>query len=100
MSRRSGTFTMFYGPQVRELLEEKKRELQRAIDLISENEILNANEMEYVDNLAQKYATENPVIDFDKVFTSRYERLIPSEQFPPDIFTKPGKRQERFVRVV
>jgi len=82
---------MFDGMQVREVLEGQKREIKSAIEQASDNEILNRDEAEYADELFQDHTFECPVINFERVYVSDSEELFPSEQFPPDFFTRPGK---------
>src|ERR1700694_4653405 len=91
MLRRSGKFSMFDGIQVRDFLEDQKRQIQRAIEQIPDDEIINGDQAEYIDELVQDNTFECPVIDFEGVYASDFEELIPSEQFPPDFFTRPGK---------
>lgn len=82
---------MFDGMQVRDLLEAQKRDIKSAIEQSSDDEILNRDEAEYLDELFQDHTFECPVINFEGVYVSDSEELIPSEQFPPDFVTRPGK---------
>jgi hypothetical protein len=98
MVRISGSLSMFDGMQVRDLLEAQKRDIKSAIEQSSDEEILNhRDEAEYLDELFQDHTFECPVINFEGVYVSDSEELIPSEQFPPDFVTRPGKSYSAHV---
>jgi len=99
MTRRSNEFNMFYGTQVRDFLEDHRRKIRTEIEQAPEQYLLDVDETEYVNYLTQKYAIERPVIDFEGVFVNDYEKSIPSEQFPPAFFTRPGKSYPKQVVV-
>lgn len=84
-------FSMFNGAQVRDLLEAQKRDIQKAIDQSLDEEIFHRDEEDLVDEIFQDYVYECPVINFDGMYVTSSEQAVPSEHFPPDIFTLPGK---------
>lgn len=75
-------FNILYGDELRGLLIKNDEKIKSHIEQETESYILNVNENEYKKYLIDKYTVDIPILDFENVTVSKYERNIPAEQFP------------------
>ncbi len=91
MFRASKSFSMFMGDQVNDFLAQKRKALQSTIEHIKAEDFLELDEMDLINDLVDKFKVDAPVIDFENISVSSYEKQIPAEHFPQGIYVRQGK---------
>ncbi len=71
--------------------------LRKEVRAENKNELLNANEAEYINYLVSKYQVAPVEFKLDDKYVSSREENIPSEMFPQDFFSRPGNSYSRTV---
>ena len=82
MYRASQSFTIFMGDQVNDYLAQKRIALQNTIEHIKAEDFLELDETDLINDLVEKFKVDAPVIDFENITVSSYEKEILAEQFP------------------
>jgi hypothetical protein len=82
---------MFMGEQVNDFLAQKRKALQNTIEHIKAEDFLKLDEMDLINDLVDKFKVDAPVIDFENISVSSYEKQIPAEHFPQGIYVHQGK---------
>src|SRR5260370_5585898 len=91
MFRASKSLSMFMGDQVNDFLAKKRKALQSTIEHIKAEDFLELDEMDLINDLVDKFKVDAPVIDFENISVSNYEKQIPAEHFPQGIYVRQGK---------
>lgn len=91
MYRASQSFTIFMGDQVNDYLAQKRIALQNTIEHIKAEDFLELDETDLINDLVEKFKVDAPVIDFENITVSSYEKEILAEQFPQTFYVRPGK---------
>jgi len=71
--------------------------MRREIDAEPKNRLLNVNEAEYLNYLVQKYSIDPLVFQWDDMFVTDKEVMIPAEQFPRTFEVLDGKSYPKQV---
>ena len=71
--------------------------IKRTVESETEDYILNVNETEYVNHLANQYSMDLPDIRFDDVYADSYEEEIPAEYFPRFFHVYEGKKYKKEI---
>ena len=71
--------------------------IKRIVESETEDYILNVNETEYINHLAEQYSMNIPEIMFDDVYADSYEDDIPAEYFPMSFHVYEGKKYKKEV---
>jgi len=71
--------------------------IKKTVESESEDYILNVNETEYVNHLANQYSMDLPDIKFDDVYADSYEEDIPAEYFPRSFHVYEGKKYKKEI---
>jgi hypothetical protein len=82
MPKRRKTFNAFGEIELRRCFEKNDQDICSQIERESEDYILNVNEIEYVNHLISEFSISPPVIDFENVSVTSYEKQISAEDFP------------------
>ncbi len=91
------TFKVFRERSLSSYLDGLNNHIQSLIDGKSEDYILNVNETEYTNSLVDEYTVSPLNIDFENMFISDYEKQIPAEHLPRDIYVQKGKSYPRLA---
>lgn len=78
-------------------LDAHRTALRNEIRSENKNKLLNVNEADYIDYLAEKYSIDEIEIYSDRVTVSAAEELIPAEYFPHDFHVYQGKSYPKQV---
>jgi hypothetical protein len=87
------------GEQVIEFLAQKKKALLNTVEHIKAEDFLEIDEKDLVNSLVDKFKVEAPIIDFESVWVSNYEKYIPAELFHPSFNVHQGKSYPKQVAV-
>ena len=73
---------IFAEGDLRGFLDQRRQQMKQEVHGQSDNYLLNANETQYVEYLADKYTLDPLVIRWDELSASDREEMIPAEHFP------------------
>src|SRR5262245_5552928 len=79
---RRGIVRVFAEGSLREYLHRRVQDLEAEVRAASSNYLLNTNETQYIEYLANRYKVEPVTIDFGDVSVSTREELIRADEFP------------------
>ena len=91
MYRASQSFSIFMGDQVNDYLAQKRKALQKTIERIKAEDFLELDERDLINDLVERFKVDAPIIDFENITISDYEKEIPAVQFPQTFYVRPGK---------
>lgn len=80
-----------FGKQLlNEYLRQRINYIEKEILSEPRNQILNVNELSYIDYLVSKYKIENIALDWEGMTRSDYERSVPKSALPPNVLFGSG----------
>jgi hypothetical protein len=88
---------IFSKGNIQEIFHTSFKNIVSAIEGEDENYLLNVNEQNYIEHLANKYNFDCPEIHYEKVYVDSYEGDIPAEWFPPSYYVVSGEKYKKQV---
>jgi hypothetical protein len=88
---------IFSKGNIQEIFHTSFKNIISAVEAEDENYLLNVNEQNYIEHLANKYSFDCPEIHYEKVYADSYEGDIPAEWFPPYYYVVSGKKYKKQV---
>jgi hypothetical protein len=85
------------GGELSAFLRGQKAALAGEVENEGRNELLNANEADYIPYLVSKHTISSPTLHQSDLFISNEERDIPAEKFPEGFYVRSGERYRRLV---
>lgn len=93
------TFDAFTKGELSSVIEAHLQEAINRIHSEREDYILNVNEDDYIGHLISEFTLSIPVVDFDNVTVSSYEKMVSGSRHPNSFWVEPHEEYKRQVVV-
>jgi len=88
-------FNIFFEEEFDAVQAHRYHDLRQRVQAENVDYLLNVDEQEYVAHLASVYSYDPLELDLHNAVTSRHEKEIPAEWFPPTFAVRPGKTYKK-----